>query len=308
MTPRELAIVRSVIYASLFDYPLTLDQLHESLVDTSATADEVLQTYRSGRDLRRVVDFRDGFFFPAGRSDLVAERRRREGRSRAFLARHRRLLGLVCALPFTRLVALSGSIAHLNLEEGGDLDLFIVTRGQTVWTVTLAMVVSTRLLRRRRTLCANFVVSDEHLTLDQRDLFTANQVIHLKPLVGERVLEQFVAANPFVRQCYPNAGPGSHDFVLGRRPIADVVKRALERLLSPVAPAIETLCRRAYGSHLRRRAASWPSPEQVQLRADYLKLHSHSHRISVLDRYERAVTDALARAGQSTPRKLAETA
>src|SRR6185436_14852816 len=134
-------------------------------------------------------DYREGFFFPAGRGDLVAERRRREARSRVFLQEHARVLRLVCALPFTRLVALSGSIAHLNLEAEGDLDLFIVTKGRRVWTVTIAVLVLAKLLRRRRSVCANFVLADSHLAIEDQDLFTANQILHLKPLIGETLLD-----------------------------------------------------------------------------------------------------------------------
>src|SRR5207248_2232779 len=102
----------------------------------------------------------EGFFFPAGREDLIAERRHREARSRAFLQRYRLILRLICAVPWTRMVALSGSIAHLNLERGGDLDLFIVTRGRRVWSVALAVLLVTKLLQRRRIVCANLIVSD----------------------------------------------------------------------------------------------------------------------------------------------------
>jgi len=145
VTTREVAIARSVIYASLFDYPLTLDQLHYSLIESDQTRQEILAVYEGSELLRDIIEYRDGFFFPAGRGDLVAERRRREARSDAFLADHQLALRLICALPFTRLVALSGSIAHRNLEPGGDLDLFIVTRGSRVWTVTLMLLVLTKL-------------------------------------------------------------------------------------------------------------------------------------------------------------------
>ena len=37
VTTRELAIVRSVVYASLFDSPLTPDQMHHSLVESDQT-------------------------------------------------------------------------------------------------------------------------------------------------------------------------------------------------------------------------------------------------------------------------------
>ena len=47
------------------------------------------------------------------------------------------------------MVALSGSLAHLNLQEGGDLDLFVVTRGRHAWTVCVALIVLARLMGRR---------------------------------------------------------------------------------------------------------------------------------------------------------------
>src|SRR5215213_2413089 len=190
MTPRELAIARTVVYAALFDYPLTLEQLHLSLIESDQTAAEILAVYDGSDRLQAVIDYRDGFFFPIGRGDLVAERRRREARGRRFLHQHDRLLRLLCAVPFTRLVALSGSVAHLNLAAGGDLDLFVVTRGRRVWTVTLALLVLAKLLRRRRIVCANFVLADTHLALEQQDLFTANQVVHLKPLIGAAVFDR----------------------------------------------------------------------------------------------------------------------
>src|SRR5829696_3064452 len=140
MTSRELAIARSVVYASLFDYPLTLTQLHHTLIESNQSEEEILAVYGGSARLQTIVHHRDGFFFPAGRAELVAERRWREARSRRFLRQHELLLRLLCAIPYTRLVALSGSVAHLNLEPDGDLDLFIVTRGKRVWTVTVALL------------------------------------------------------------------------------------------------------------------------------------------------------------------------
>jgi hypothetical protein len=309
VTSRELAIARSVIYASLFDYPLTLDQLHQTLIESDQTAAEVLAVYEGSEMLQAIVDYRDGFFFPGGRDDLIAERRRREARSRAFLERHRRLLRLLCALPFTRLVALSGSIAHLNLEDHGDLDLFIVTRGRRVWTVTVAVLLVAKLLRQRRIVCANFVLADSHLRLglEQQDVFTANQVIHLKPLVGADVLDEFRGVNPFVRRFYPNSINRPH----GVAPISvrsrglSLVKGALELVLELPAPLIEGTCRRLYAWHLRRRAGSWRSPDQVRLQSDYLKLHTQSHRHSVLQRFDAAVELALQRAARAVARPVA---
>ncbi len=163
LTGRELAIARSVMYASLFDYPLSLAQLRQTLVGSAQTPTEILEVYAHSVALQAAIDHQDRLFFPAGRQDLIAERRAREERSRAFLRRHRTMLTLACALPYVRMVALSGSVAHLNLEGSGDLDLFIITRPRRVWIVTVAVVLLAKLLRRRRTVCANFVLSDDRL-------------------------------------------------------------------------------------------------------------------------------------------------
>jgi hypothetical protein len=308
MTTRELAIARSVIYASLFDYPVTLDQLHRTLLESDQSAAEILAVYDGSQILQDIIDYRDGFFFPAGRGDLVAERKQREARSHAFLRRHERMLRLLCAIPYTRLVALSGSVAHLNLEPNGDLDLFVITKGQRVWTVTVAVLLLAKLLQRRRVVCANFVVADSHLALEQQDLFTANQVIHLRPLVGAEILEAFTAANPFVKRTYPNAtcasAPPSPITAGGR--VFTAVKSALELILRVPSPLVEAICRRLYAGHLRRRAASWQSPDQVRMRSDYLKLHTQSHRDRVMQRFAAAVDLACSHAARTaTPRAAA---
>jgi hypothetical protein len=295
LTPNELAIARSVIYASLFDYPLTLDQLHESLLESRTSAAEILAIYRTSESLPLIVDHRDGFFFPVGRRDLVDERRRREALSRAFLDRHARLLAAFCAVPYTRMIALSGSIAHMNLDEHGDLDLFIVTRGRHVWSVTIAVLLIAKAFRRRGVTCANFVIADSHLSLEQQDLFSANQTIHLKPLIGADLLQELAAENPFIAQYYPNfrpEHPATSPFV--ERPSLKRIKRALEWALHVPAIAAETICRVGYSWHLRRRARWWRSPGQVRLERDYLKLHTQSHRQSVTERFESAVADARA--------------
>jgi hypothetical protein len=312
-----MAIARSVIYASLFDYPLTLLQLHHTLIESEQTTSEILAVYDGSARLQSIVEHRDGFFFPVGRVDLIAERRRREARSRRFLHQHEGMLRLLCALPFTRLVALSGSVAHLNLEPDGDLDLFIVTRGPRVWTVTVLLLLLTKLLRRRRIVCANFVLADSHLTLEPQDLFTANQVLHLKPLIGEDLLDVVLAANPFVTHFYPNAlshGFSSPDAAPPRSGRAGMrwtrglirLKTLMELALRLPGPLIEASCRRFYAWHLRRRSASWRSPDQVRLHSDYLKLHTQSHRRSVLDRFDAAVESAIQRAEyEAAPRAMA---
>lgn len=297
LSREELAIMRTVLYSSLFEYPLTLRELCSTLLESVQDEFSILHRYRRSRALQSVVDFREGYFFLRNRDDLLEKRRRREARSRAILKDNSRLLERICAIPYTRMVALSGSVAHLNLDGKGDVDLLIITRGNKVWSVALTALILSKLLRRRGVVCFNFVLSDRRLQIEREDLFNANQMIHLKPLIGQDLCHQFLKENPFVFTFYPNfvlfagvprlprLGSGLH-----------TLKRALELLLWPgVGQLQEAICRLAYRRYLKTKSSSWDSPQEVVMERDYLKLHTYSHRRSVMQRFEKAVTQAVNR-------------
>ena len=218
-------------------------------------------------------------------------RSRREAVSRELLDRDRRILSFVANMPFVRMVALSGSLAHLNAEGSADLDLFVITAPHRVWSVTVATVVLSKLLGWRKRLCMNYVVSEHALAIEPRDLFSANQIIHLRPMVGSDVFERFVEANPFVTSFYPN-------FELqpqARKPSSPTSPLSSASFLSAIAPLAERLARGLYGWHLRRRAATWQSRDQVRLEPECLKLHTSSHRASTLAKFDAAMAEILAR-------------
>ena len=199
-------------------------------------------------------------------------------------------------MPFVRMVALSGSLAHLNADEEADLDLFVIVAPGRVWSVTLTTLLVARLLGWRRHLCLNYVVSERALMVGPADLFSANQIIHLQPIMGGDAYRRFLDANRFVERFYPNFRPrplvdsGSAGLRLWR-----AVRRAIEIALNvTVAPVYERVCRMVYDRHLRRRADTWQSRDQVRLERECLKLHTSSHRREVMERFEDALERAVA--------------
>ena len=301
-TPRaaqERAFLQSVLYASLFDYPLTTAQLRAGLIGEQADEATLVEWYERSALLQSAIEFRDGCFFPRGQTNLLETRRRREAVSRQLLNELARPLRLVTAMPFVRMVALSGSLAHLNADGGADLDLFVITAPRRVWSVTVTVLVLARLLGWRRRVCLNYVISESDLRVSPADLFSANQIVHLQPIVGHDVYSRFLDVNRFVWRFYPNfvarsCGQDGEplDDERGERR-AGILEQVLDWSL---APLYERACRALYGWHLRRRAHTWASRDQVRLERECLKLHTSSHRKEVMDRFDRAVLDALSAA------------
>lgn len=286
---QERAILHSVLYASVFDYPLTSEQLHESLLHVRAKPSSIAAWYAASEALRAAIEHRDGYFFPRGRRDLLDVRHAREGSSRTVLQNLQRPLALVVRMPFVRMVAVSGSLAHLNAESGADLDLFVITARGRVWAVTTTIIALARVFGWRDRLCLNYVISEDQLAVSPRDLFSANQIIHLRPVSGIAMYKEFVEANPFVAHYYPNFQPRAIRVAEQRRRLTAAIEWLLDRT---IAPLYERCCRGAYRWYLCRRASSWQSRDQVRLEAECLKLHTTSHRQSVMERFEAAVAEA----------------
>jgi hypothetical protein len=192
------------------------------------------------------------------------------------------------------MVALSGSLAHLNAEGEADLDLFVITAPGRVWSVTFTTLIAARLLGWRRHLCLNYVVSERAPMVGPADLFSANQIIHLQPLTGARVYRRFIEANRFVERFYPNFRPRRIDVDrTERRRVWRAFRRAAEMAMDfTIAPLYERFCRVVYAGHLRRRAHTWRSRDQVRLEPECLKLHTSSHRREVMERFEDALAQA----------------
>lgn len=283
-------MLRAVTYASLFQYPLTPAEARRTLVGCTFSETELMALYRSSTFLRDRLDYRHGFFVPAGRTEWVEERAAREARSRRVIAAHRRFLNILCAIPFVRLMAVSGSLAHLNATSDADLDLFVITKGPRVWSVTATIVVLAKLMDCRKTVCANFVVADSDLAIEPQDEFSANQIIHLRPVSGAGAYRDFLAANPFVREIYPNFDSREkRAWPFTPSPWAARIKRALETMLAIPSGVVEVMCRGAYGWYLRRKVQGWRSPDQVRLTRTQMKLHGNSHRQDITRRFEQAL-------------------
>ena len=295
----EQAFLQSVIYASLFDYPVTLEQLREGLLGQSATERDLSRCYTSSLLLQATVEWVEPYYFPRGRRDLLETRRRREARSRQLLADLAKPMALMTAMPFVRMVALSGSLAHLNAEGEADLDLFVITKPGRVWSVTVTALAIARLFGWRARLCLNYVISERALMVGPADLFCANQIVYLQPVSGHSTYLSFLKSNRFVERFYPNFRPRA---AVGftRSPLQGL-RLAVEWLTNwTIAPIYEQVCRLAYRQHLRRRAHTWRSRDQVQLENDCLKLHTSSHRREVMEKFECALESAVEQARAET--------
>ena len=282
------AIVRTVAYSDLFDFPLSAEEVWRQLLLERASRDEIetrLAGYANDAFLGSRLG-RDGAFYTlAGREGLATLRSNRTDAAERLIAAHVQVLGLVTMLPLVRMVAFSGGTSRRNSIHDDDLDLFIVAEKDRVWAVFLGLVLLARAAGCRDVLCANYLVDRVHIAVpDGGDLFTGQELLGLEPLHGRRHLERMAAVNDWAHRLLPNAGLRADLPLFSGLDWRARAQRGAELLLLPSGWAVERLSRSALRWHLARKQRSAANGDMM-LRDGVLKLHQSDNRSSVVQRF-----------------------
>jgi hypothetical protein len=194
------AILETLAYSDIFDYPLTLDELHHYLV-VAAEREEILQCVGEMDQ----VDSLGGYYFLCGREAIVELRKRREQASYAAFQRALRYGRILGSLPFIRMVALTGSLAMLNCETNADYDYMLVAKTGRVWMARGFALLLNRVARLfGETLCPNLILSETALEWAPRNLYSAREFGQMVLIVGVNIHQDLRVANMWVQDFLPN--------------------------------------------------------------------------------------------------------
>lgn len=223
------AILETIAYSDIFEYPLTTPEIHRYLTFLPESLEMVQKALELDGPFVRTGEY---FSLP-GRQEIVSIRMQREAHSRKLVPlaiRYGRILG---CLPFVRMVALTGSLAVLNLSKNADFDYMLVTKHGRVWTARAFAVMFNRLAKRfGHTLCPNLIVSEKALEWPLHDLYSARELCQMIPITGMQVYRKLMIANVWAREFLPNAYIESDRLPLENQPIwARVTQRLYESLL-----------------------------------------------------------------------------
>lgn len=202
-----IAILCTVAYADVFDYPLTLSELHRYLVGLEAMHHEVLRTLNRRDSLNRQLELKGEYVTLRGRGHLVELRRKRATLAADVWPLGRRFARSIAKLPFVRAVALTGALAIGNYDTGDDLDYLIVTAARRLWLARALVIdlVVKPATRHGHAVCPNYLVSEPNLALGERNLYVAHELAQMVPITGADICRRIPESNAWMRRFLPNA-------------------------------------------------------------------------------------------------------
>ena len=201
LNPLQRAILHPVIYADVFDYPLTFGEIHRycSVKVSFTTLYAEIQSFGF---LSKCGDF---YTLP-GREPLESLRARREEVSSRLWPNALRYGRAIAGFPFVRMVAVTGSLAVNNAENRADIDYMIVAEPGHLWTCRAMVLILGRLAAfRGLNLCPNYLVTTRAIEFSDHNLYVAHELAQMVPLSGKDVYAEIRRRNAWVADFLPNA-------------------------------------------------------------------------------------------------------
>jgi predicted nucleotidyltransferase len=212
MIKLQKAILKTLSYTDIFDYPLTLPELHQFLIEQKASINDLAKALTETKEVAQ-----DGqFFFLKKRPKIVQIRQKRFEWSQNKLKIAKQVAKYLKLIPFIKMVAVTGNLAMNNAEERDDIDLLIVTSQNRLWLTRLFTVFLVELVANRRhpydqevkdKICLNMFLAENHLQVPKKEqnLFSAHEVFQAKLLwERERTYQKFLKANQWAQKYLPN--------------------------------------------------------------------------------------------------------
>lgn len=133
------------------------------------------------------------------------------------LAKRLWLLKTFSKLDCIRYLGISGTVSMNNAQEKDDLDIFIITKQNRLWTARFSVLALGSLFNARRTfgsldyqdkLCFNlfFAENDLKIRKSKQTMYVAHEILQLKTIVNkEAVFEKLLLENSWVFKKFPHA-------------------------------------------------------------------------------------------------------
>jgi len=216
----EQAILKTLAFFEIFNYPLTLVEIHKWLYHPAARYSlvEILQALKSD-NLQDKVYQKFGFYFIAGHAGDVDIRLDRYSIAENKFRIARRFARWIDWLTFVKMIAVCNNVGYNNATAKSDIDYFIVVDRGRIWWSRLVITLVATILRLRRhgnkfvdRVCLSFYIGQDHLNLSDIALKPADPYLvywfaTLAPIFDDDTYDKFLSENSWFKSYLPNFYP-----------------------------------------------------------------------------------------------------
>jgi len=175
LSQAEKEILAVLCFFDVMNLPLTLLELKKWL--KSEISFSRLTELLLGVNLARLVQEQDGFYFLAGRQEILKSRLANYLSSSKKITKARRIIKILKYFPWLEASAIYSSVSLFNADKVSDIDLFFIMAPGRLWSARFWLNLFLKFFRLRPTprtsqdkICASYLVTSDALDLTKANL------------------------------------------------------------------------------------------------------------------------------------------
>ncbi len=234
----EKEILKTIKYFSFFNYAPTFEEIY-TFIGKKTSKKALQEELERLSDIKVIIQFSINRHYNLIRYTLpqysvkqtqmsnvkcqISKNKLENGRFKFYIK-------LLSIFPQIRLVGLSGSISMFNAQKNDDIDLFIITAKNRLFTGRFIALILAQILglRRERNIfqssklqatcyvlrvtsdkvCLNLFFDECNLAVPafKKTSYVAHEILQMKPIINkDQVYEKFLIANKWVLEYFPNS-------------------------------------------------------------------------------------------------------
>uniref|UniRef100_A0A7V3E827 Nucleotidyltransferase domain-containing protein n=1 Tax=Ignavibacterium album TaxID=591197 RepID=A0A7V3E827_9BACT len=223
-------IIKTLAYYDIFSYPLKLEEIYHNLPINHCTVKEI-ESELNFLCEKGLVFRIDNFFLLQNNLEFVERRLKGNNLCDKRIKSAFRMSKFISKFPYVRAIFLTGSISKGYMDKESDVDYLIVTEPNRLWVSKLFLTLFKKifLLNSRKVFCINYYIDYEHLEIEEKNVFTATEIVTLVPVFGKKYYDEFYSKNIWIKEYFPNFPKRTNTMIDEKE---NPVKKIFEKLLN----------------------------------------------------------------------------
>ena len=227
----QIGIYSALAYFDVFNYPISEKEIRAFLPSTAPINGTLISELNAL--VHNQVIYKLADYYSLQNDDrLVSKRVAGNKLAIEYLKKAKLISKFIGQFPFVRGVFISGSLSKGYIGEDADIDYFIVTKPGRLWLARTLLILFKKvfLLNSRKYFCVNYFVDENHLEIEDKNVFTAVELSTMIPTFNQQMFTEIKLANTWTKQYLPNH-PWSNFKEIPKGSL-NLLKRFLEFILS----------------------------------------------------------------------------
>lgn len=204
MTETAQNILKTLGYFDLFRYPLTAVEIrlfNQCDIDAATINIGLEELLLEGCVFRL-----DEFYALHNDEQLVSRRRKGNDLAAMQMKTARQVAKFLAGFPYVKAIAVSGSLSKNFATHKTDIDFFVITAANRLWIARTCMHLYKKLTfirGRQNWFCMNYYVDEAAMEIEEKNIFTAVEIVTLLPMHGKESLHDFMEKNRWTNSFFP---------------------------------------------------------------------------------------------------------